>query len=143
MRGENAPFLKPWGSVLGWFPPFLPARGNAVIRWGFNPAQIGLIASAYPLGMGLTSMSSFVWIRRASWRSCTVLGLASLGICAVLTIYTTSMIAVLSLMLCAGLGGGVAASPALTALGKGSAGPRNVAIMILLSVLIPSAVLAA
>jgi predicted MFS family arabinose efflux permease len=108
----------------------------------FNGQQLGAVAAAYPLGVGIVASSSYVWIRRVNWRLCIVFGVVVLAGAVGLQKLCTDFAQVLTLMFVAGLGGGLAASPSLTALGDGTDPRRNFGVMIAVSVILPAVVLA-
>ncbi len=108
----------------------------------FDGKQLGTIAAAYPFGLGLMAVTSCVWIRRANWRLCIASGMGVLAVALGLLPLCADFRQILALMFAAGLGGGLAASPSLTALGDGNDPQRNFGVMILLGVLLPAMVLA-
>lgn len=130
-------------AVAMTLPNVMPALvGIFADNLHFSGKQLGAVAAAYPLGAGIVALTSYAWIRRANWRLCTAFGVGLLAGAVGLQTLFTDFRQLLALMFAAGLGGGLAASPALTALGDGSDPQRNFGVMIAVSVALPALALA-
>jgi predicted MFS family arabinose efflux permease len=130
-------------AVTFTLPNVMPALvGILADNLHLDGKQLGSVAAAYPLGLGIVALSSYVWVRRVNFRLCMALGVLILAAAVGAQARCTTFDHLIALMFAAGLGGGLAASPSLTALGDGADPQRNFGIMILISVLLPAAVLA-
>ena len=105
-------------------------------------SQLGSWVGLYALGLGVASLSSYWWINRFSWLAASLVGMTIVGICLGLHAVLTSIEQLYVLTAVAGVGGGIASSTALAVLGAGSDSVRGFRVMILLSVLLPAAIIA-
>jgi len=131
-------------SVAMMLPNATPALiGLLAEHRGLGGTELGLVGGAYPLGLSIVAFSSYLWVRRVDVRASIGLGMSTLTAAVALMAYATSFRQFLLLMLAAGLGGGAAAAPSLTALGDGTNPQKNLGVMIFTSVVLPAAAIAA
>lgn len=73
---------------------------------GFTSRELGFMAAAEMLGMGLMSALSIFWVRRVSWRKAALLGIMTLVIANLLSMLATGPLTLGVLRLLSGCGGG-------------------------------------
>ncbi|MBS0417758.1 MAG: MFS transporter [Proteobacteria bacterium] len=124
-------------------PNVMPALvGLFADHFRMSGSQLGVAAAMYPLGLAIVSFTSFRWVRMVDWRRWIAFGLLLMACAIGLQSLCTQFVQIAFLMFIAGVGGGLAASPALTVLGDDANPQRSFGLMILLSVLLPAAILA-
>ena len=112
---------------------FLPLIVSSMeVRFGFREAEAGDAVAFFFAGITVVAFTTYLWVRRYSWRSSALLGqlvgLAGLGgLCA-----AASFVQVSTLLFVAGVGFGVSYSTALTVFGDSRVPDRAFAINLLM-----------
>jgi predicted MFS family arabinose efflux permease len=92
--------------------------GVASDTLGLNSEQLGLMAAVELAGIGLTSISGLIWIRKVRWRRAVLLGTLTLATGNVLSIFADSASTLIPLRFLTGLlGEGVIFTVAIAAIG--------------------------
>lgn len=92
------------GAVSFLFLPLI--IGSIANSLGFASTQLGYIAAADMLGMGLMSATSIFWVRKVNWRTCALLGIGAMVIANLLSCVALSVWSMALCRLLNGLGGG-------------------------------------
>jgi len=125
-------------------PNVMPALLGLFAEHGkLGGTQLGLVGAMYSLGLGVAAVTSYLWVRWVNWRICMLVGLVLMGTATGLQALSNDFVQLLFLMLAAGCGGGLAASPSLAALGDSRDPQRNFGVMIFMSTTVPAIVIAA
>lgn len=99
-----------WLTVVGSFallmlPLLVGSMGDSL---GISPKEMGFLASADLVGMGLSSGLAVFWVRKVPWRISAIAALATFVAANLLTTQVTSYSALIVIRFIAGLGGGSA-----------------------------------
>jgi predicted MFS family arabinose efflux permease len=120
-------------------PAFIGAAAGTL---GLDESLLGLFIGAYFLGFGLSSASAYLWIRKVSWRTTSIIGIIVMSAAFLAMGHVARYPALLCLMFLNGTGAGLFGSPGITVLGDMTRPQRGFSTMIIVSVVCSAILLA-
>ena len=108
--------------------------GAAAESFQWPESRLGIFASVFFAGFGLSGASAYLWIREVNWRVTCTIGIVLMGLTFALMGMTENYPALIWLNLLNGLSSGLFASPSITILGDGSRPEKGFSTMIICSV---------
>lgn len=97
-------WLATTGAVSFLFLPLIIASMASSL--GFSNTELGYMAAADMLGMGLMSASSIFWVRKVNWRKTALMGIVAIALANLLSTLASDSLMLGGLRLLSGCGGG-------------------------------------